>query len=79
MKRNKMVLIDWKDTGVTHGWLCPDHSENSIAHCQSIGFWIDEDEEGVTISFAISDQGLVMEKKTIAKGCIKSIKELRVK
>ncbi len=79
MKRNRMVLIDWSDTGLVHGWLCPSDNENSIAHCQSVGFWISEDDEGVTIAFAISDQGLIMEKKTIARGCIKSIKELRIR
>ncbi len=75
----KKIEIEWVDTGVVHGWLCPDHQANSIAHCHSIGYKLDETEEGITIAFAISDQGLVMEKKTIPMGCIKGIKELRVK
>ncbi len=78
MKRNKIVLIEWDDTGVKHGWL-ELGNDNCIAHCHSVGFYISEDELGVTISFAVSDQGLVMEKKTIAKGCIRSMKELRVR
>jgi len=75
----KKVLIEWNDTGVIHGWLCQESNGDSIAHCESVGFLIKENDEGITICFGISDQGLVMEKKTIPRGCIKSIKELRLK
>lgn len=79
MKRNKMVLIDWNDTGVVHGWQCHEDIEDNIAHCQTIGFCLKDDENGITLALSISDQGLVMEKITIPKGCILDIKELRVK
>ncbi len=79
MKRNKILLIDWVDTAVVHGWQCGDEIKDDLAHCQSAGFQIKENEESVTIAFGISDQGLIMERKTIPRGCIKSIKELRVK
>ncbi len=79
MRRRKIVLIEWDDTSVIHGWFSPTDISGGIAHCQSVGFWVKEDEESITISFAVSDQDLVMEKKTIARGCIKSIKEMRVK
>ncbi len=79
MKRIRMVLIDWVDTGVVHGWQNQDEIVNGIAHCQSLGFLTAENEESITIVFGISDQGLIMERKTIPRGCIKSVKELRVK
>ena len=79
MKQGDMVLIDWLDTSVINGWQDACNTPNHPALCHSVGFWIDEDEEGVTVSFSRSDQGLVMEKKTIPKGCVKSIKKLRVR
>ncbi len=75
----KKVLVEWVDTGVIHGWLPQESNGNCIAHCESVGFLVKENDEGITICFGRSDQGLVMEKKTIPKGCIKSIKELRLK
>ncbi|MFH1231114.1 MAG: hypothetical protein V1709_06410 [Planctomycetota bacterium] len=79
MKRSKIVLIEWVDTGVIHGWQCHDDIEDSITHCCSVGFLIKKDSEGVTIAYAMSDQGLIMERKTIPNGCITRIRELRVR
>ncbi len=75
----KKVLVVWVDTGVIHGWLETESNNDCIAYCKSLGFLIKENDEGVTICFGISDQGLVMEKKTIPRGCIKAIKELRIR
>ena len=77
--KHKIVLIDWVDTGIVHGWLCDKDIGNSLAHCQTVGFWVKEDEGGITVAYARSDQGLIMEKKSIPKGSIVKIKELRIK
>ena len=75
-----MILVGWSDTGVVHGWRCnEDASKDGFANCQSVGILVAETEDKITITLGISDQGLVLDCMTIPKGCIKSIKELRLK
>ena len=80
MKRKKMVLIDWVDSNVTHGWRLNNGLKfDDVAHAQHLGFLEYEDDEKITVSFGDSNCGTVMETITIPRGCIKSIKELRIK
>ena len=75
----KIVLIKWEDSNVTHGWILKDTNNNNVAHCQTVGILQAEDENKVTIAMGESDCGSVLEKITIPKGCIKSIRQLRVR
>lgn len=79
MKRGSMVLIEWQDSNVIHGWQLDDLKCYVVAHCRNVGFLVTEDDEKITIAFGVSDCGSMMETITILKGCIKSIKELRIK
>lgn len=76
----KMVLIEWVDSNILHGWITiEDAKRANIALSQSVGFLLWEDNEKVIIVFSKSDSDSVLEVKAIPRGCIKSIKELRVK
>ena len=79
MKRNKMMLVEFADSNIGHGWEHPDSSVDGLAFASAIGYLKSENEEQLTLTMAISDFGLIFEKLTIPKGSIKSIKELRIK
>ncbi len=78
--KKKMVLIEWVDSNIIHGWReSQDVVEDRIACCQTIGYLEREDNEKVVLIMGISNYGLVFECITIPKGCIKSIRILRIK
>ena len=76
----QMVLVEWLDSNVTHGWRVEDTVNiDDVAHCRTVGILKAEDETKVTLALGDSDCGSVMETITIPKGCITSIKKLRVR
>ena len=80
MKRNRMVLIIWVDSNIVHGWISPgEASSHHVAEAQSVGFFVKEDDKEIVIAMGESETGLLIECKAIPKGCIKSVKELRIK
>ena len=79
MQRNKILLVEFADSNIMHGWEHPESAIDNLAYAKAIGYLKSETEEQITLTMAISDFGLIFEKLTIPKGSIKSIKELRVK
>ena len=79
MIKRKLVLVNWDDSNVTHGWRLDDCSEDKVDHCRTVGILIADNEKGMTIALGDSDCGSVMETITIPKGCIIKIKELRIR
>ena len=78
-KRVKLILIEWQDSNVTHGWRPFDASGDDVAHCRTVGILKGEDETKITVALGDSDCGSVFETITIPRGSITSIKELRIK
>ncbi len=76
---NKIVLIAWNDSNVIHGWMPKDCNNDNVAHCRTVGILQAEDDKKVTVALGESDCGSVFEKLTIPRGCIVSMRELRVK
>ena len=75
----KIVLIEWEDSNVIHGWHPDTDCPNEIAHCRTVGIVQFEDDTKITLSMGDSNYGSILEPITIPKGCITKIKELRVK
>lgn len=79
MKANKIVLVEWQDSNVTHGWRLNDCIGDDIAHCRTVGFLMVDNDTKITVAFGDSDCGSVMETVTIPKTAVIRIRELRVK
>ena len=73
----KHVEIEWEDANILHGWQgepdCP------LATSKESGWIWYEDIDKVIIVRGYSAYGLYNSPMAIPRGCIKSIKELRVK
>ena len=75
-----MILVEWTDSNVTHGWHLEDDTlDNVVSHCRTAGILVAENTESITLAMGVSDCGSVLETITIPRGCIKSIKKLRVR
>ncbi len=75
----KIVLIEWDDSNVVHGWRMNTCEEDNVAHCRIVGIVKAETDETITLAFGDSDLGSVMETITIPCSSIFSFKELEVK
>ena len=77
--RSKIVLIEWNDSNVSHGWIPKSQKDDNLAHCRTVGFVVSEDDDKLTVTLGESDSDNTMERLTIAKSSITSLRELRVK
>ena len=77
--RSRIVLIEWEDSNVAHGWIPKDIQDDALAHCKTVGFVVAEDDKKITVTLGESNYNNTMERLTIAKSSITSIKEMRVK
>ena len=75
----KKVLIEWVDSNILHGWQMDGEAPCDLARCESLGYVKGEDDNKIVLSQTKSDYGAHMGVLAIPKGCIKSIKELRLK
>ncbi len=75
----KKVIVKWEDSNVVHGWQMNGETPYELALCESIGYVQFEDDIKLALIQTISNFGAYMGVLSIPKGCIKSIKELRVK
>ena len=76
---SKIVLVEWEDSNVIHGWQHGEDVVNQLVHCRTVGIVQFEDDHIMTVAMGDSDCGSVLEPITIPKGCITKIKELRTK
>ena len=77
-KKFQMVLVEWLDSNELHGWQYGEYPAE-LAYCKSLGYIIDNTDEKLVLSQTISDYGAHMGITIIAKGCVKYIKELRIR
>lgn len=77
--KSRIVLIEWEDSNVTHGWIPKDLHNDNLARCKTTGFVVSEDDKKITVTLGESDYDTTMERLTIPKSCIISIKEMRVR
>lgn len=76
---NKLVLVEWQDSNVMHGWMHNECASEGVAHCRIVGILQSEDDTKVVVAFGDSDSSMVLETVTIPKACVTRIRELRVK
>lgn len=75
----KKVLIEWVDSNILHGWQMEGEFPCSLAECETIGYIKDEDEDKIVVTQTVSSYGANMGVLAIPMGCVKSVKELRLK
>ena len=73
----KRLEVEFYDSNFMHGW--EGETQDDLALVTTIGYFKFEDDKQLTLTMAYSDFGLRFAKLSIPKGCIKSIKELRLK
>ena len=78
VRKGKMVLVNWVDSDVLHGWFAED-IRNEMAQCRSVGILLSKNKETVDLAMGDSNRGLVLEKLSIPQGCVVSIHELEIK
>jgi hypothetical protein len=75
----KIVLVEWEDSAMSAHWQDKEcFKDKETARATSVGFRITEDDKKLTIIQSIGEaeyQGAI----TIPKGCIKRIRQLKVK
>ena len=74
----KILKVSWYDSNVLHGWQYGEYPAE-LALCTSIGFLKEETDTKMVLLQTISEYGAELGATVIAKGCIKSVKEMRVK
>ena len=74
----KRLEVEFNDSNFLHGWE-GDDTKDDLALATVMGYFKSEDGEQLTLTMAYSNLGLRFAKLTIPKGCIKSVKELRVR
>jgi hypothetical protein len=74
----KHVEIEWVDANILHGWQAS-FEDCDLAESKESGYLVHEDKEKIIIARGYSKHGLYNSPMSIPKGCIKSIKELRLK
>lgn len=74
----KIVMVKWVDSNICHGWH-GDANDCDVARSDDVGYLVNEDDEKIILSRGVSQYGLLNSPMAIPKGCIISIKELRVK
>lgn len=75
----KIVLVEWEDSNIIHGWRDANENGDTLAHCKTVGFLKSEDDKKIVLAMGVSEFGSMIECITIPKGCLKSMKEMRVK
>ena len=76
----KRVEVECVDTNIMHGWAGKDEvSTDNLPDTWFMGYVFSEDSEKLILVMGYSNYGLYIERVTIPRGCIKSVKELRVK
>lgn len=48
--KTKAYKIDWIDSFTTHGWRHPDSIDFSNCKCQTIGYYVREDNKSITLA-----------------------------
>lgn len=74
----KKIVAKWWDSNILHDWQVGEYKAE-LALCETMGYIVEETGEKLVLAQTISAFGAHMGVIIIAKGCIKSIKELRVK
>lgn len=75
----RIVLVEWVDSNIIHGWAHKDEIRDYLAMCKTVGFLKAEDDKQITLVMGISECNATIESFTIPKGCVIRIKELRTK
>ena len=74
----RIVKVNWTDSSIQHGWQ-GDINECCVALCDDVGYLVDQDDEKIILARGISNAGFFNSPLAIPKGCVISIKEMRLK
>jgi len=74
----KIVKVKWIDSSIQHGWQ-EDINGCCVALCDDVGYLVGEDDEKIILARGVSNAGFFNSPLAIPKGCVKYIKEMRLK
>jgi len=76
----KRVEVIWQDANEMHGWAVGEEVRlDGLPTVTSVGFLFLEDDDKIILVSSQSSFGAYIGRLSIPKGCVKSIRELRIK
>ena len=49
-KKNDIIFIEWVDSCGQSGWVESGDLGGEISHCETVGFFVNDDKEGITLA-----------------------------
>lgn len=75
----KLVIVEWVDSNLHHGWTDNDTVVFELANCTTVGMVVQKNKDKISLAQSESDNPNCCNVITILLKCVKSIKELVVK
>ncbi len=74
-KLRKLYWIEWIDSSSTNGWAFEERACDNDLRCWTVGFFVGEDDEAVTVAGSCSAHGALLDPITIPWVAVTKIQE----
>ena len=75
----KLVIVNWVDSNLIHGWRPVDDNQDKIADCETVGFLVKDDDEKIVLAMSRSTDDNVLETISIPQRSVLDTRDLRLR